>query len=358
MSAGTYVPPLSIFPRKCHSPQLEKGGPLAAVYKCTLNGWTIEQIFLKWLNHFKDFVKPTQEKPVLLILDNHNSHATLKAYNFCKKNNIIMLLLPPHSSHRMQPLDVTFFGPLKGAYHKECDLFIKSHNLQKITPYEIAGLFNKAYIRIASVEKGISGFQATGIFLINPGKFTDEDFIDFDKTLVEKSAIPINQVVERQDIEEAIPSTSSASPTTTSMVMNADTESSNVVVHENPISRSEYQENMESFSSLLSNLSPLPSIQKNKGIGNGRKGPQKQHSEILTATPLKVIFEEKTRKRNEKILKGKENKKKKTNNRRNQVKKSLFSSNSSDSSIDERESEYDEAEVYLSDPSKTSDQSA
>jgi len=38
------------------------------------------------------------------------------------------------------------------------------------------------------------------------------------------------------------------------------------------------------------------------------------------------------------------------------VKKSLFSSNSSDSSIDERESEYDEAEVYSSDPSKTSDQ--
>lgn len=272
-AAGTYVPPLFIFPRKRHSPQLEKGGPLAAVYECTPNGWTTEQIFLKWLNHFKDFVKPTQEKPVLLILDNHNSHATLEAYNFCKKNNIIMLSLPPHSSHRMQPLDVTFFGPLKGAYHKECDLFIKSHNLQKITPYEIAGLFNKAYIKVASVEKGISGFQATGIFPMNPGKFTDEDFIDFDDTLVEESAIPINQVVERQDIEEAIPSTSFASPTTTSMVMNADAESSNVVVHENPISRSEYQENVESFCSLLSNLSPLPSIQKNKGIGKGRKGP-------------------------------------------------------------------------------------
>lgn len=187
---------------------------------------------------------------------------------------------------------------------------------------------------------------------MNPGKFTDENFIDFDETLIEESAIPINQVVERQDIEEAIPSTSFASPT--SMVMNVDAESSNVVVHENPISRSENQENVESFSSLLNNLSPLPSIQKNKGIGKGRKGPQKQHSEILT--PLKVIFEKKARKRNEKILKGKENKKKKTNNRRNQMKKSLFSSNSSDSSIDERESEYDEAEVYLSDPSKTSDQ--
>lgn len=96
---------------------------------------------------------------------------------------------------------------------------------------------------------------------MNPGKFTDENFIDFDKTLIEESVTPINQVVERQDIEEAIPSTSFALPTTTSMVINADAESSNVVVHENPISRSENQANVDSFSSLLNNISPSPSIQ-------------------------------------------------------------------------------------------------
>lgn len=84
-AAGIYVLPLFIFQRKRHSPQLEKGGSLVAVYECTPNGWATEQIFLKWLNHFKDFVKPTQEKLVLLILDNHNSHATLEAYNFCKE---------------------------------------------------------------------------------------------------------------------------------------------------------------------------------------------------------------------------------------------------------------------------------
>lgn len=174
------------------------------------------------------------------------------------------------------------------------------------------------------------------------------------KDFVKDSTTPINQMVERQDIEEPIPSTSFALPTST--VMNADAKSSNVVVYENPISRSENQANVESFSSLLNNLLPFPSIQKHKGIGKGRKIPQKQHSEILTATPLKVIFDEKARKRNEKILKGKESKKRKTNDRRNQVKKNLFSSNSLYSLIDECEREYDEAEVYLSDPSKPSDQ--
>jgi len=29
--------------------------------------------------------------------------------------------LPPHTTHRMQPLDRTFYGPLKAHYNTECD---------------------------------------------------------------------------------------------------------------------------------------------------------------------------------------------------------------------------------------------
>lgn len=182
MSAtGIYVPPLFIFPRQRHSPQLERDGPPGAVYTCSTNGWTNEQIFLTWLQHFIKFTKPTAEKQILLIMDNHNSHATLEAYEIAKKNYITMLSIPPHSSHRLQPLDVTFFGPLKTAYRRECDMYIKSRNMIKITPYDIAGLFNKAYSKIASLDKGISGFKTTGIFPMDPSVFSDEDFIALDR---------------------------------------------------------------------------------------------------------------------------------------------------------------------------------
>ena len=63
----------------------------------------------------------------------------LRHMNFAKKNDIHVLSLPPYTSHRMQPLDVTFYGPLKKAYFRECDLCVKSHNFVKITPYEVAG---------------------------------------------------------------------------------------------------------------------------------------------------------------------------------------------------------------------------
>ena len=139
-AAGQFVPPMFIFARGKTSKQLGKGAPHKSVIECTKNGWTNEQMYVRWLKHFAIEVRPSKDRPILLIVDNHNSHATLEAYEFCKKNDIHVLSLPPHTSHRMQPLDVTFYGPLKKAYFRECDLYIKSHNLVKITPYEVAGL--------------------------------------------------------------------------------------------------------------------------------------------------------------------------------------------------------------------------
>jgi hypothetical protein len=93
------------------------------------------------------------EHPALLILDNHSSHCTLEAYMFCKENRIVVVSIPPHTSHRLQPLDVTFYGPLKAVFHRESDLFIKTKGSGKITPYDLAGIFNKAYSQVATIAK-------------------------------------------------------------------------------------------------------------------------------------------------------------------------------------------------------------
>lgn len=170
------------------SKKLEKDGPPGAVYTCSHNGWTNESIYIKWLRHFIDYSKPTAEQLVLLIIDNHNSHCTLEAWEVAKANHVVMLSFPPHSSYRLQPLDVIFFGPFKKAYNKECDMYMKSRNMVKITPYDIAGLFNKAYARVASLDKGISGFKATGIFPINPAVFSEDDFVAVDQSQVNERA--------------------------------------------------------------------------------------------------------------------------------------------------------------------------
>jgi hypothetical protein len=44
------------------------------------------------------------------------------------------------------------------------------------TDYEVAEIFGTAYSRVANIDKGISGFKASGIFPFDSEKFSQEDF--------------------------------------------------------------------------------------------------------------------------------------------------------------------------------------
>jgi hypothetical protein len=93
-----------------------------------------------WLKHFAGHTSSSIENPVLLILDNHSSHCTLEAYKYCRENGIVVVSIPPHTSRRLQPLNVTFYGPLKTEFHRESDLFIKTKGSEKITNNKIESL--------------------------------------------------------------------------------------------------------------------------------------------------------------------------------------------------------------------------
>jgi hypothetical protein len=67
-----------------------------------------------------------------LILDGHGSHVTMDFINYCDQNKILLAILPPHSTHTLQPLDVVIFKPLSTAYSKELTTHL--HNGQGLTP--------------------------------------------------------------------------------------------------------------------------------------------------------------------------------------------------------------------------------
>ncbi|XP_065684254.1 uncharacterized protein LOC136096658 [Hydra vulgaris] len=130
-------------------------------------------LFVDWDNHFISFAKPTKDEPVLLVLDNHESHINLDCYLLCRGNGIVLLSLPPHTSHRMQPLDLTYFGPLRSEYNRECDIFMAANIGRRITQYVVVELFTKAFNRLSNIEKVANGFRAAGIYPLNPTKFND-----------------------------------------------------------------------------------------------------------------------------------------------------------------------------------------
>jgi len=87
-----------------------------------------------------------------------------------------MISLPPHTMHRLQPLDVTFFGPLGTYYDEAMRTWIRTHISRSVTTWQVAELFGEAYGRTASVGLAVKGFQATGLWPLNMNVFTDADF--------------------------------------------------------------------------------------------------------------------------------------------------------------------------------------
>lgn len=102
MSAGgQFVPPLLIFPRKNRNDQLIRGAPPGTIYDIHPSGWIQQNLFTKWFHHFIQFVKPSQDDPVLLILDGHYSHTrNLEVISLARENHISIVSLPPHSTHK------------------------------------------------------------------------------------------------------------------------------------------------------------------------------------------------------------------------------------------------------------------
>jgi len=175
-ASGTFVPPMLIFPRKNMNPRLLNGAPPGTIGTTSPSGWINGDLYLKWLNHFIQHTAATVDRKVMLILDNHESHVTLQAYEMCRENGVIVVSLPPHCSHKCQPLDLAVFGPLKTAYYKRCTEWMRMNPGQRITQYQIASLFGDAYCASANLQKCISGFRASGIYPLNSGVFTDADF--------------------------------------------------------------------------------------------------------------------------------------------------------------------------------------
>lgn len=74
-----------------------------------------EELFLKWFQRFVKFAGASKEIPILIILNGHKTHnKNVELIDFALENGVVLLCLPPHYSHRLQPLDVAFCEGSRG----------------------------------------------------------------------------------------------------------------------------------------------------------------------------------------------------------------------------------------------------
>jgi hypothetical protein len=153
------------------------------LYRCdsvatSANGWTDDAIGAEWLE--KSFIpqatrRNKSQKPILLILDGHSSHETLKFIDLAEENNIIVLCLPPHTTHKLQPLDVGVFGPFQRAWIDRCDSVVELIGSEMPKEEFIKQYMDVRNISFKSITI-ISAFKKSGIWPINRAVFMKEDY--------------------------------------------------------------------------------------------------------------------------------------------------------------------------------------
>ena len=143
-------------------------------FGCNTKGWMSNKHGLQWLHEV--FEQLTREKangnPRLLICDGHDSHITALWIAHCMRNNIIFMVLPPHSSHLTQPLDVGVFGPLKTHMTSAIKPII-STEIHRLMKAEWHAAFVEARKNAFTIRNIRSGFCGAGILPFDPSKMVN-----------------------------------------------------------------------------------------------------------------------------------------------------------------------------------------
>lgn len=133
-------------------------------FEVSPNGWTSDEIGLRWLG--KLFIPSTSSRLKgryrLLILDGHGSHLTPKFDKICEKNDIIPICMPAHSSHLLQPLDIGCFAVLKRSYGRLVETKMRN-GINHIDKLDFLEAYPSARIEAFKPETIKNSFVAAGL---------------------------------------------------------------------------------------------------------------------------------------------------------------------------------------------------
>ncbi|CAF3908070.1 unnamed protein product [Rotaria sp. Silwood1] len=125
-AAGQVISPFIIYSGKVLMNMWCKGGPDGSRYAVTKKGWINSCSFEYCLREM--FIPATQHlnRPLLLVMDGHNAYMNINIVQMMKQHNIVCLILPPHCTHTLQPIDVVVFNNVKTDWSNIVTNYFKS----------------------------------------------------------------------------------------------------------------------------------------------------------------------------------------------------------------------------------------
>ncbi|PVH81736.1 DDE-domain-containing protein, partial [Cadophora sp. DSE1049] len=171
---GKWIPPLLIYrgdSKELQNTWVQDVKPGDKCYfSISENGWSSIAMGMKWLQEvFEKHTKPSSPREHrLLLLDGHSSHVNMAFIRWADTHRIILLVLPPHTTHRLQPLDVGLFQPLATYYSQEVDkLMTKGLGYVQMSKRFFYGFFKRAWETAFTEDNIIHAFAKPGIWPID-----------------------------------------------------------------------------------------------------------------------------------------------------------------------------------------------
>lgn len=112
-AAENTLPPAYVFPRVRFVEHMLHGAPKDSLGLTHQTGWMTAELFLDVIKYFITFSKARPDNPVLLLIDNHESHMSIKVIDEAKNNGVHILTFPPYCSLGCSPSMWLCMGHLK-----------------------------------------------------------------------------------------------------------------------------------------------------------------------------------------------------------------------------------------------------
>ena len=324
-AAGDLLPPYVVYkgtPDIIQSTWV-KGGPTDTAYSVSRSGWMEDYVleswfkmrFVKWLD-----LKEIQ-RPVMLIFDGHGSHITYHMAQIAQENGVCLYCLPPHTSSKLQPLDVGVYAPLKKWWRSILDNFYSESRLHTVTKAVFPSLLKKLFSKLEERPGNIvNAFAACGLCPFNKHAIPEDKLISsipFER----KESSNTNVTEPSREETHLTPSASTSSRSISGSIRTPQTQN----LSDLPSPRKTLR------AALCEVISPPQSQAISSALTNSkaqRKRVQKAYGECLT--------EQETIDRLQQEMKDRDMKKKRTagqiikSNRGRRVKRSLFKPSETD----------------------------
>ncbi|KAH8927024.1 DDE-domain-containing protein, partial [Atractiella rhizophila] len=191
-ASGQSLNPLFIFSGKRYQKGWLQGGVLLTIKLLSVavseNGWTDEVlgylwftlVYVPWVNSRAD-----PRRPCLLIVDGHGSYSSALIIRYVWEhlhNTVHIICLPPHTTHKLQPLDVGVFGPIGKAWSQVTDDMLEEG--RDISKKNLISRYLKCRADGLKPSTIVNRWRATGVQVddlsgavsIDRNHFTEADF--------------------------------------------------------------------------------------------------------------------------------------------------------------------------------------